>query len=220
LSLFLRHNCRLVAASSPTCCGIIANLHLRSQALATSLSSVSCCFLESSARPLQGRSCDFIADFHLRSQALATSLSSYNIIVDHCGTHANLWQTATFPLLWNLAASFDNAVRDPDLSLFLRHNCRLVAASSRTCCGIIADLHLRSQALGTSLSSVSCCFLESSVRPLQGRSCDFIADFHLRSQALATSLSSYNIIVVHCGTHADLWLTATFPLLWDLAASL
>jgi hypothetical protein len=123
----------ILAASSPTCCGIIANFHLRSQALATSLLSVSwCCFLESSVRPLQGLFCGFIADFYLRSQALVTSLSSYDIIVVHCGTHADLWLTATFPLLWDLAASFNKAVRDQNLSLFLRHNCRLVAASSPT----------------------------------------------------------------------------------------
>jgi hypothetical protein len=122
----------ILAASSPTCCGIIADFHLRSQALATSLSSVSCYFLESSVRPLQGLSCGFIADFYLHSQALATSLSSYDIIVVHCGTHADLWLTATFALLWDLAASFDEAVRDQNLSLFLRHNCRLVAASSPT----------------------------------------------------------------------------------------
>jgi hypothetical protein len=83
-------------------------------------------------RPLQGLSCGFIADYHLRSQALATSLLSYDIIVVHCGTHANLWLTATFPLLWDLAASFDEAVRDQNLSLFLRHHRRLVAASSPT----------------------------------------------------------------------------------------
>jgi hypothetical protein len=109
-----------------------ADFYLRSQALATSLSSVSCCFLESSMRPLQGLSCGFTADFHLRSQALATSLSSHDIIVVHCGTHANLWLTATFPLMWDLAASFDKAVRDQNLSLFLRHNRRLVAVSSPT----------------------------------------------------------------------------------------
>jgi hypothetical protein len=104
----------------------------------------------------------------LRSQqALATSLLSYDIIVVHCGTHADLWLTATFSLLWNLAASFDEAVREQNLSLFLRHNRRL------------------------SLALTGACGL----------------------------LSSYDIIVVHCGTHADLWLTATFPLLWDLAGS-
>jgi hypothetical protein len=69
----------------------------------------------------------------LRSQELATSLSSYDIIVVHCGTHADLWLTATFPLLWDLAASFNEAVRDQNLSLFLRHNRRLVASSSPTC---------------------------------------------------------------------------------------
>jgi hypothetical protein len=89
---------------------------------------------------LLGKQCETItrsflrhhADFHLRSRALATSLSSYDIIVVHCGTHADLWLNATFPLLWDLAALFDEAVRDQNLSLFLRHHCRLVAASSPT----------------------------------------------------------------------------------------
>jgi hypothetical protein len=81
--------------------------------------------LESSVRPLQGRSCGFIADFHLRSQALATSLSSYDIIVVHCSTHANLWLTATFPLLWDLAASFDEAVRDQNFHCRLVANCHI-----------------------------------------------------------------------------------------------
>jgi hypothetical protein len=89
---------------------------------------------------LLGKQCETItrsflrhhADFHLRSQALVTSLSSYHIIAVHCGTHANLWLTATFPFLWVLAASFDEAVRDQNLSLFLRHHRRLVAASSPT----------------------------------------------------------------------------------------
>jgi hypothetical protein len=123
----------ILAASWPTCCGIMADFHLRSQALATSLSSVSCCFLESSVRPLQGLSCGFIADFHLRSQAFATSLLSYDIIVVHCGTHADLWLAATFPLLWDLAASFDEAVRDQNLSLFLRHHRQLSFAPTGAC---------------------------------------------------------------------------------------
>jgi hypothetical protein len=144
----------ILAASSPTCCGIIADLHLRSQALATSLSSVSCCFLESSVRPFQGLSCGFIADFYLRSQALATSLLSYNIIVVHCDTHADLWLTATFPLLWDLAASFNEAVRDQNLSLFLRHNCRLVAASSPAFIGAHRRLQLHCR-LTTSLSFIA-----------------------------------------------------------------
>jgi hypothetical protein len=123
------------------------------------------------------------ADFHLRSQALATSLSSYDIIVVHCGTHADLWLTATCPLLWDLAASFDKAVRDQNLSLFLRHHHRLVAASSPAF--ICAQ-----KALATSLSSVSCCFFESSVRPLQGLSCGIMPTFICAQQALETSLSS------------------------------
>jgi hypothetical protein len=49
-----------------------------------------------------------------------------------CGIIANLWLTATFTLLWDLAASFDKAVRDQNLSLFLGHYRRLVAASSPT----------------------------------------------------------------------------------------
>jgi hypothetical protein len=89
---------------------------------------------------LLGKQCETItrsflrhhADFHLRSQASGTSLSSYDIIVVHSGTHADLWLTATFPLLWDLAASFDEAVRDQNLPLFLRHHRRLVAASSPT----------------------------------------------------------------------------------------
>jgi hypothetical protein len=144
----------ILAASSPACCGIIADLHLRSQELATSLSSVSCCFLESRVRPLQGRSCGFIADFHLRSQALATSLSSYDITVVHCGTHADLWLTATFPLLWDLAASFDEAVRDQNLSLFMRHNRQLAAASSPTFIRAHRRLRLHCR-LTTSLSFIA-----------------------------------------------------------------
>jgi hypothetical protein len=89
---------------------------------------------------LLGKQCETItrsflrhhANFHLHSQALATSLSSDDIIVVHCGTHANLWLTATFPLLWDLAASFDGAVRDQNLSLFLQHHRQLVAASLPT----------------------------------------------------------------------------------------
>jgi hypothetical protein len=34
--------------------------------------------------------------------------------------------------MWDLAASFDEAVRDQNLSLLLRHHRRLVAASSPT----------------------------------------------------------------------------------------
>jgi hypothetical protein len=49
-----------------------------------------------------------------------------------CGIIADLWLTATFPLLWDLAASFDEAVRDQNLSLFLQHHCRLAVASSPT----------------------------------------------------------------------------------------
>jgi hypothetical protein len=100
----------------------------------------SCCFIRrSSEKPklisiLAASSptcCGIIADFHLRSQALATSLSSYDIVV-HCGIIADLWLTATFPLLWDLAVSFNEAVRDQTLSLFLGHHRRLVAASLPT----------------------------------------------------------------------------------------
>jgi hypothetical protein len=117
--VILRHHCRSLRHS----CRLVANCHLPTPV-------GSCCFIRrSSERPkfvsiLAASSptcCGIIADFHLRSQALATSLSSYNIIVVHCGTHASLWLTATFPLLWDLAASFDEAVRDQNLSLFLRH---------------------------------------------------------------------------------------------------
>jgi hypothetical protein len=64
-------------------------------------------------------SCRLVANCHLPRL----------FIVVHCGTHADLWLTATFPLLWDLAASFDEAVRDQNLSLFLRHHHRLLAGS-------------------------------------------------------------------------------------------
>ncbi len=81
----------------------------------------------------------------------------------------------------------------------------ILAASSPTCCGIIADFHLRSQALATSLSSVSCCFLESSVRPLQGLSCGIMPTFicaHRRLRLhcrLTTSLSFIAALMPTCG---------------------
>jgi hypothetical protein len=56
-----------------------------------------------------------------------------DIIVVQFGTHAGLWLTATFPLLWDLAASFDEAVRDQNLSLFLRHNRQLSLALTGAC---------------------------------------------------------------------------------------
>jgi hypothetical protein len=111
---------------------------------------------------LLGKHCETItrsflrhhADLHLRSHALATSLSSYDIIVVHCGTHADLCLTATFPLLWDPAPSFDEAVRDQKLSKFLRHHCRLVAASSPTF--IRAHRRLRHHCrLTTSLSFIA-----------------------------------------------------------------
>jgi hypothetical protein len=152
----------ILAASSPTCCGIIADFHLRSQALAPSLSSVSCCFLESSVRPLQGLSCGIMPTFicaHRRLRLrcrLTTSLS-------------------------------------------------FIAALMPTCCGIIADFHLRSQALATSLLSVSCCFLESGVRPLQGLSCGIMPTFicaHRRLRhhcCLTISLSFIAALMLTCG---------------------
>jgi hypothetical protein len=79
---------------------------------------------------------------------------SYDIIVVHCGTHADLWLTATFPLLWDLAASFDEAVRDQNLSLFLRHHRRLVAASSPTFIRAHRRLRLHCR-LTTSLSFIA-----------------------------------------------------------------
>jgi hypothetical protein len=115
---------------------------------------------------IQGLSCGITADFDcgfmptlLRHHCLLDFLSHRTT----CGIIADLWLTATFPLLWDLAALFTKLAS-------------ILGASSPTCCGIIAN-------------------------------------FHLRSQALVTSLSSYDIIVDHCGTHADLRLAATFPLL-------
>ena len=87
-----------------------------------------------------------------------------------------------------------------DFIVVLRHHCR----SLRHSCRLVANCHLPTP-VG------SCCFIrQSSERPKlvsivaasSPACCGIIADFHSRSQALATSLSSYDIIVVHCGTHA------------------
>jgi hypothetical protein len=77
----------------------------------------------------------------------------------------------------------------------------ILAASSPTCCGIIADFHLRSQALAASLSSVSCCFLESSVRPLQGLSCGIMSTLicaHKRLRLHCRSLRHSCRLVANC----------------------
>jgi hypothetical protein len=119
---------------------------------------------------LLGKQCETItrsflrhhADFHLRSQALVTSLSSYDIIVVHCGTHADLWLTATFPLLWDLAASFDEAVRDQNLSLFLRHHRRLSLALTGACDFIVILRH-HCRSLRHSWRLVANCHLPTTV---------------------------------------------------------
>jgi hypothetical protein len=156
-------------------CGIIAVLSTqRSQALAAS--SPSYLYIG-------------IIATYLRSQALAEYLPSYDMTVVHLRSQALVAHSpsylysgiiATPTLLWNHAAC--KAVLEHTRSL--RHHCCLI-----NYCGVlITNFHLRSQALATLLSSLSCCFLESSVRPLQGCSCSFIANFHSPSQALATSL--------------------------------
>jgi hypothetical protein len=133
-----------------------------------------------------------------------------------CGIIADLWLTATFPLLWDLATSLYEAVRDQNLSLFLGHHRRLVAASSPTF--ICAHRRLRHHCRLYHAASWKAVrdhykvFLAASCRlsfALTG-ACDIIvvcimlllgkqretitrsflrhhADFHLRSQALATS---------------------------------
>jgi hypothetical protein len=77
-----------------------------------------------------------------------------NFIVVQCGTHADLWLTTTFPLLWDLAASFGEAVRDQNLSLFLRHHRRLIAASLPTFISAHRRLRLHC-CLTTSLSFIA-----------------------------------------------------------------
>jgi hypothetical protein len=175
-----------------------------------------------------------------------------------CGIIADLWLTATFPILWDLAASFDEAVRDQNLSLFLRHHRRLVAASSPTficahrrlrhhcrlyhaaswkavqdhykvflaascrlsfaltgACNFIVILQHHCRSLRNSCRLVanchfptpvgSCCFMESSVRPLQGLSCGIMPTFisaHRRLRfhcRLTTSLSFIAALMPTCG---------------------
>jgi hypothetical protein len=153
MPILLQLDCRLNYSSHRTNCGITSNLSdlytAHRWVVATSLSSY---IFIVTTMPLP--SCGITAGFHLRSQALATSLLSYNIIVVHCGNHSDLWLTATFPLLWDLAASFDKAVRAQTLSLFLWHNRRLVAASLPT--SICAHRRLRHHCcLTTSLSFIT-----------------------------------------------------------------
>jgi hypothetical protein len=142
---FLRHHCRLSFELTGACDFIVVlRHHCRSLRYSCRL------FLRHNRRLVATS----LPTCHLRSQALATSLSSYDIIVVHCGTHADLWLAATFPLLWDLAASFDEAVRDQNLSLFLRHHRRLVAASLPTFSSAHRRLRLHCR-LTTSLSFIA-----------------------------------------------------------------
>jgi hypothetical protein len=100
-------------------------------------------------------------------------LLSYDIIVVRCGTHADLWLTATFPLLWDLAASFDEAVRAQNLSLFLRHHRRLTFALTGACNIVVVCIMLL---LGKQCETITRSFLRLHCRlsfALTG-ACDFI----------------------------------------------
>jgi hypothetical protein len=124
-----------------------------------------------------------------------------------CGIIADLWLTATFPLLWDLAASFDEAVRDQNLSLFLRHHRQLSFALTGACNIIVVCIMLL---LGNQCETITRSFL----RHHADFDCGFMPTLLPHHCRLDSSSQRTT-----CGIIADLWLTATFPLLWDLAAS-